>query len=53
MYHLIQLEIRAHPNDKDALRCPTDMSFKVDVENMINRWKAEVGHDVDIRLYGA
>ena len=35
---------------EDARICPRDMSFKVDIENMINRWKAEVGHDVDIRV---
>ena len=38
---------------KDIRVCPTDMSFKVDVENMMNRWKTEVGHDVDIRVCGA
>ena len=38
---------------EDVRICPTDMTFKVDVENMINRWKAEVGHDVDIRVCGA
>ena len=37
---------------KDTSICPSDMSFKVDVENMIARWKAEIGHDVDIRACG-
>ena len=37
---------------RDTRICPTDMSFKVDVESMIHRWKAEVGHDVDIRVCG-
>ena len=37
---------------RDVRICPTDMSFKVDVENMIDRWKAEIGHDVDIRVCG-
>ena len=37
---------------KDTRICPTDVSFKVDLENMIDRWKAEVGHDVDIRVCG-
>ena len=37
---------------RDTRICPTDMSFKVDAESMIHRWKAEVGHDVDIRVCG-
>ena len=37
---------------RDIRICRTDMSFKVDVESMIHRWKAEVGHDVDIRVCG-
>ena len=37
---------------RDTRIFPTDMSFRVDVENMIGRWKAEVGHDVDIRVCG-
>ena len=37
---------------RDTRICPTDMSFDVDVQNMIDRWKAEVGHDVDIRVCG-
>ena len=37
---------------RDRRICPTDVSFTVDVENMIARWKAELGHDVDIRVCG-
>ena len=34
----------------DTRVCPTDMSFRVDVEKMIEKWKAEFGHDLSIRV---